>query len=65
MRRRSFFQTLSSLLFLPVVRAERAAAAPAPAYAGLTYADSDGTDPAALAALGDLVTATGGITYGA
>lgn len=67
MRRRLFMQGLSSLLFLPLVRTPRAAAAPvlALAYGGLAYSDSEGTDPTALEVLGDLVTASGGITYGA
>lgn len=64
MRRRSFLQALSSLLFLPAVRVA-AAPALALAYAGLAYSDSDNTDPAALEVLGDLATAAGGITYGA
>lgn len=65
MRRRTFVQALSSLLYLPLVRAPRPAPALALAYAGLAYSDSDGTDPAALEVLGDLATAAGGITYGA
>lgn len=60
MRRRSFLQSIGVLFgwrFVPRLQA--------PISAGLIYSDSESTDLATLATLGDRVTTGGGVSYGA
>lgn len=61
LKRRTFLRSLLTI-FLPLVRAPKAAVVP-PAYPGLVYSDSD--HHADLSILADRTTASGGITYGA
>lgn len=62
MRRRSFLQTLSSLLFLPHLTVPARPAAQ-PLLQDLTYTDSDGNTD--FSSLKDGNTTSGGVVYGA
>jgi hypothetical protein len=61
-KRRTFMQSLGVMLGIPLLGgASSATAAAVPE--GLTYSDSDGRTNAQLAAMGDAITLTGGISY--
>ena len=61
---RRLFLKLAGVIFLPRIRAPQTVALQA-VYGGLIYSDSEATDPAMLGVLGDAMTTSGGIIYGA
>ena len=60
MKRRTFLQAIGALFGLAALPRVQP-----PAIYGLIYSDSESTDPALLASLGDGITRSGGIEYAA